>query len=364
MTPTFHFTLPFIHYPSILSTNQLLEYLSDRAPGDEDKPDLRVYAALDAAALKDVRQVGSDYMKAYAAVLHNTSGLKPGYLPEAEALSTLSGALHLLTLASYLEERAAKLKREALGRAMVAFAGSPPNCFYQLLEAFFGYKKAPASGVASTVADTSFPSTLPEEPASTAASSSLQVPAHLKPAMSASAFTSGSESESRASSKLSLESTQATGFKPSLNSDLWTDTGLAKEYVPKIDSGGSDYACPFPSCNRKSVAQKDTMSTHVRRDHLNIAISCHHCNRLFWSREGWSKHCACKHLGLPPVPSTTEAPVLPSVTEQLSALRAIKQEESQIFSQAAPKPQLHSAELEHEEIMIIDDSSQEGGATA
>ena len=354
------------HFIPFLS-NQLLYYLSDRAPGDEDEPDLRAYAALDAAALKDVRQVGSDYVKAYAAVLHNTSGLKPGYLPEAEALSTLSGALHLLTLASYLEERAAKLKREALGRAMVAFAGSPPNCFYQLLEAFFSYKEAPASGMASTVADTSLPSTILEEPPSTSASAPVpgtQIPAHLKSAMSASAFTSGSESESRASSKLSPESTQATSFKPSQNSELWTDMGLAKEYIPKLDAGGADYACPFPSCNRKSVAQKDTMSTHVHQDHLNVAISCHHCDRLFWSREGWSKHCARKHLGLPPVPSTTETPQMPSGSDQLITLRAIKQEESRVFMETAPNPQLHSAEPEHEEIMIIDDSSQEGGATA
>ena len=32
--------------------------------------------------------------------------------------------------------------------------------------------------------------------------------------------------------------------------------------------------------------------------------------------------------------------------------------------ETAPNPQLHSAEPKHEEIMIIDDSSQEGGATA
>ena len=46
----------------------------------------------------------------------------------------------MLTLASYLEERATKLKREALGRTQVAFAGSPPNCFHHLLVTFFGYK--------------------------------------------------------------------------------------------------------------------------------------------------------------------------------------------------------------------------------
>ena len=58
----------------------------------------------------------------------------------------------MLTLASYLEERAAKLKREALGRCQVAFAGSPPNCFNQLLVTFFGYK-GESSEVGSTAGE-------------------------------------------------------------------------------------------------------------------------------------------------------------------------------------------------------------------
>ena len=58
----------------------------------------------------------------------------------------------MLTLASYLEERAVKLKREALGRCQVAFAGSPPNCFNQLLVTFFRYKGDP-SEVGSTAGE-------------------------------------------------------------------------------------------------------------------------------------------------------------------------------------------------------------------
>ena len=38
----------------------------------------------------------------------------------------------------------AKLKREALGRAQVAFAGSPLNCFHHLLVTFFSYKGEPS----------------------------------------------------------------------------------------------------------------------------------------------------------------------------------------------------------------------------
>ena len=298
-------------------------------------------------------------MKSYAAVLHNTLGLQPGYLPQDEALATLSGALHLLTLASHLEQRAATLKKEALGRVMVALAGSPPNCFYQLLEAFFSYKEATSSEAASTAADTTLVTELKEEatPAPSPAVGS-QIPQHLKPAATLPAFTSGSESESRQSSKLSPEATNAIGFKPLQNPDLWTDTGLAKEYIPKLDAGGSDYQCPFPSCDRRSVAQKDTMSTHIRRDHLNIAVGCHYCDKLFWSREGWGKHCARKHLGVPAVPLASDTSIAPTPAELLTTLQTIHKEESKIHAETAPLPQLQSAEpelvLTDEEIMVID----------
>ena len=44
-------------------------------------------------------------------------------------------------VSSYMEERSAHLKLEALGRIRVALAGSPPNCFYILLEDIFRYKE-------------------------------------------------------------------------------------------------------------------------------------------------------------------------------------------------------------------------------
>ena len=46
----------------------------------------------------------------------------------------------MLTLGSYLEERAAKLCREALGRIQVALAGSAPNSMYTTIDSFFGYQ--------------------------------------------------------------------------------------------------------------------------------------------------------------------------------------------------------------------------------
>ena len=48
-------------------------------------------------------------------------------------------AMYMLTLSSYLEERAAKVRREALGCIQVALAGAPPNSFYTTVDKFFGY---------------------------------------------------------------------------------------------------------------------------------------------------------------------------------------------------------------------------------
>ena len=48
----------------------------------------------------------------------------------------------MLTLGSYLEERAAKLCREALGCIQVALAGSSPNAMYSTIDSFFGYQSA------------------------------------------------------------------------------------------------------------------------------------------------------------------------------------------------------------------------------
>ena len=56
----------------------------------------------------------------------------------------------MLTLSSYLDERSAKYKQEALGRIRVAMAGSPPNCFHALIEDIFGYKEVEEPVVTSS----------------------------------------------------------------------------------------------------------------------------------------------------------------------------------------------------------------------
>ena len=130
----------------------------------------------------------------------------------------------MLTLASYLEERAAKLKQEALGRCQVAFAGSPPNSLHYIVDEFFGFKDDTASEASGTDPLQSFTRLVTDEqvpaaPKSFMASAEAAVaklsaeqaappqaatalPSHLRPgqkAKAASMIFSGSESEGGAS---------------------------------------------------------------------------------------------------------------------------------------------------------------------
>ena len=72
----------------------VISLLSDREEGDEDEPDLPLLTTLDFAALKDVRQTGQEYCRQFKALLHNTPGLEPGYLPEADASYLFNGVSH------------------------------------------------------------------------------------------------------------------------------------------------------------------------------------------------------------------------------------------------------------------------------
>ena len=101
--------------------------------------------------------------------------------------------------------------------------------------------------------------------------------------------------------------------------------------------GDENYSCPFPLCDFTPRQKFDAVATHIRR-HLNIAIQCHYCNRLFWSCAGWTKHCASTHSKLPKVPSDATDPGIfqpPSISLPTSALR---EEEQVAISEAAKLP--------------------------
>ena len=78
----------------------------------------------------------------------------------------------MLMLCSYLEERAAKLHREALGRIEVSMAGAPPTSFYGIMDHFFRYRDDKESETGEVVYSR-------DEPTATTHTAAFSLPAHL-----------------------------------------------------------------------------------------------------------------------------------------------------------------------------------------
>ena len=263
-------------------------------------------------------------------------------------------SIYLLTLASYLEERAARIRREALGRAQVALAGSKPNCFHYILDSFFGYKGDNASETESTVGenleapsprdgrnwlpkDSSF-QTPTDSSAGQAPISAVQVlppkkrPQQIKDFSTLGGLHSGSESES-GRTYASPGATKAVIFKPGPVEKTWSRTGIPKEFLPVHDAG--KYSCP--ACqNFEPKSNIDTVATHIRRNHLNVALGCHFCDQVFFSSEGWKKHNVSVH-NLPKaqfVPLDAEDPGVYQPLKGVQSVEEINEEEEAAIREA------------------------------
>ena len=154
----------------------------------------------------------------------------------------------MLTLSSYLDERSAKYKQEALGQICIAMAGSPPNCFHLLMEDIFGYREVDEPAVISS-GTASVPATVP------AAATPLNIIASSLLPKNPAAFEttpdigSGSEAPTGprgASANAIPYSTCVKGILPSSDKRCWSHTGLADEYNHPL--ADDLYSCPFPTC--------------------------------------------------------------------------------------------------------------------
>ena len=266
-------------------------------------------------------------------------------------------SIYLLTLASYLEEHAARIKCEALGRAQVALAGSKPNCFHYILDSFFGYRGDNASETGSTTGDggnvveaptprdgrnwmpKGAPFQAPADPSvSQASSSAVQAlppkkrPQQIKDFSTLGGLHSGSESEP-GRTHASPGATKAIAFKPSSVEKTWSRTGIPKEFLPVHDAG--KYSCP--ACQDfEPKSNIDTVATHIRRNHLNVALGCHYCDQMFFSLEGWKKHNITVH-NLPKaqfVPVDAEDPGVYQPLKDIQTVEDIDEEEKEAVLQA------------------------------
>ena len=187
----------------------------------------------------------------------------------------------MLTLLSYMDERSAHYKQEALGQVRVALVGSPPNCFYSLLTDLFGYPSAPdpqPSTSAPTATALATTSTIP--PATPLLPTN---PAMYKTLLN---FGSRSEAPGPKGTRPALPNpyvSRAKAVLSSLDNRRWSHTGLASKYEPSIEN--DLYKCPFENCDYQPFQNLDSVCTHVRC-HLNVAIQCHYCSKIYWSSEG------------------------------------------------------------------------------
>ena len=144
---------------------------------------------------------------------------------------------------------------------------------------------------------------------------------------------SGSESES-GRVQASPAATKAVAFKPSSVEKTWSRTGIPKEFLPVHDAG--KYYCP--ACKEFDPKSNiDTVATHIRRNHLNVAIGCHHCDQCFFSSEGWKKHCVSVH-NLPKaqfVPVDAEDPGVYHPLQGIHSVEEVDEEEKTAILQAS-----------------------------
>ena len=248
-----------------------------------------------------------------------------------------------------MDERSARYKQEALGRVRVALAGSPPNCFYSLLMDLFGYPSDPQP---STSAPTATAPAL--APASTIPPVAPLLPTDPSLYKMLPDFGSGSEAPGPKGTRPALPNpyvSRAKAVLPYLDSCRWSRTGLASEYKTSIEN--NLYKCPFESCDYQPHQNLDSVCTHVHC-HLNVAIQCHYCSKIYWSSKGWLKHTREVHKNSKPLPADygkeKVAPHQDILKESMAAYNIAFQEE-QAGLAAAPTLPTADCNVESEHTM-------------
>ena len=152
---------------------------------------------------------------------------------------------------------------------------------------------------------------------------------------------SGLEASGSKNNRPSLPNPYISGAKailPSSDNKRWSHTDLASEYEPISEN--NLYKCPFTNCNYQPRQNLDSVCTHVRR-HLNVAIQCHFCTKIYWSSKGWLKHMRDVHKDSKLVPANYgKEKVAPrqDILEESMAAYGVTLQEEQAGLAAAPLP--------------------------
>ena len=184
----------------------------------------------------------------------------------------------MIELATHLEEKAARLKREGLGKIKIALAGCNTSSLLETLEGAFGFIDQENISTASiSKVKEMTKEDIPSSP-------SIPSPAESGPVGTELVF-------------------------PTYAIPLVVD-GIPESLLPLCGpEAQSCYRCQFPDCTQIFL-QKAAACTHVCQDHLNVALACLYCNgkdnpKMQWlSASAWENHIH-KHSqdGLPLFPN-------------------------------------------------------------
>ena len=184
----------------------------------------------------------------------------------------------MIELATHLEERAARLKQEGLGKINIALMDCNTSSLLDMLEGAFGSIDQETISIASIPkAKEMVTEDIPSTPSTPSPAESGPVGAELD------------------------FPTQAIPL---------VKAGIPESLLPICGpEAQSCYRCQFTDCTQIFL-QKAAACTHVCHDHLNVALACLYCSgrdnpKMQWfSASAWEKHIH-KHLqdGLPLFPN-------------------------------------------------------------
>ena len=181
----------------------------------------------------------------------------------------------LIELATHLEEKVAKLKREGLGKIKIALTGCNTSSLLETLEGAFG--SIDQENISITYISEAKEMVKEDIPSTPSPAESGPVGAEL------------------------VFPTQAIPL---------VKAGIPESLLPLHGpEAQSHYRCQFTYCTQIFL-QKAAACTHVHRDHLNVALACLYCSgrdnpKMQWfSTSAWENH-VCKHSqdGLPLFPN-------------------------------------------------------------
>ena len=158
-------------------------------------------------------------------------------------LIVLFQGLTLIELATNLEEKAARLKREGLGKIKIALTGCNTSSLLETLEGAFGSIDQETISIPSIPEDKEMVTEdIPSTPS----------PAESGPVGAELVFP-----------------TQAIPL---------VIAGIPESLLPIcVPEAQSCYRCQFTDCTQIFL-QKAAACTHVHRDHLNVALACLYCS--------------------------------------------------------------------------------------